>query len=1185
MSKLYLPDPRPTPIHNKSYNLYQNYRSAVKAASFTLLACLFCLFSTFPSAQAQSSAGLPEGFIEQEIGGEWNMAVGLKFSKDGKRLFVWEKAGKVWIVENGQRLPQPVLDISEEVGDWGDHGLLGFELDPNFESNGYIYLLYVVDRHHLFHYGKGTYNPATNEYRNATIGRLTRYTVSGNNKTIADPASRKVLIGQTHQNGIPILFESHGVGSLAFGEDGSLLVSAGDGASAGGLDYGYIENDPFEHAVKDTYNKQALADGIITQLENIGAYKSQQLESYNGKILRIDPATGRGLQSNPFYDPKQPDAPISKVWALGFRNPFRFSVKPGSGSATSPGVLYISDTGWTSYEEINVAAKPGLNFGWPMYEGLEQMVYYMTYDMANKSAPNPLYGQNGCDQQYMTYQNLLQQPKRTEAPYFGNFCDWNQPIPKEYPTFVHARPAIEWGIGNGNGGARVGIFNGEDAATAMIGDANSGVTGPQFTGNSATGGIWYTGKDFPAEYQNSYFFGDYVGGWIKVATFDANHKLKAIKDFKANDAIVVDFASHPVTGGLYYINYASKVVRVMYTDGNYPPVAVAKADKLYGTSPLTVKFTGSESTDKENSALSYEWNFGDGSAVSKEADPTHTFTATTPKTFDVTLKVTDASGASATAKVSIAVNNTPPVVKITSPTTDNKYSVLEQTTYNMRATVTDAEHSGDQLSYAWQVALHHNTHNHPEPVDTRKETSATISPIGCDGEDYFYRFTLKVTDAGGLSATDYVDVYPDCSGGVVQAVSLSSPAPNAVFEAGKDIPLTVKFANASRKWSKVVYYAGSTQIAESITSPFNAVWKDAPNGTHNITAQATDDGVHFQTSEAVNITVGSSGKVELPNCLPGIAHYFGMDETTTDNGISDFASGSVAYCETCPVPGEGKFHGGLTFQNQAAVDLNDASKFSWSKSSPFTISFWMRSNTTVERNSVIVGRNATTSQMHWWIGTSPDGQAIFMLKDQNHQGQHIGEKGPKLNDNKWHLVTAVRDAATNKNILYVDGVKVDEADVVYENGFEGIAPLNIGYLPVGDGYHFTGTIDEMKLYERALTAAEITAEYNNGEGAYCGTNPLGTKDEHKLDRFFEAYPNPARAGRINLWMTELKPNQEMTVMLTNITGKKILQRRLHATQDGQLREVVEAKKLSPGLYNLTLILEDGTINRKIVVLE
>ena len=100
--------------------------------------------------------------------------MGLKFTGDGSKMFVWEKNGKVH-VSNWNNTTKTydlqstlVLDISEEEGDWGDYGLLGFALDPNFNANGYIYLLYVVDRHHLLYYVTGQYNPAANLYNNAT---------------------------------------------------------------------------------------------------------------------------------------------------------------------------------------------------------------------------------------------------------------------------------------------------------------------------------------------------------------------------------------------------------------------------------------------------------------------------------------------------------------------------------------------------------------------------------------------------------------------------------------------------------------------------------------------------------------------------------------------------------------------------------------------------------------------------------------------------------------------------------------------------------------------------------------------------------------------------------------------------------------------------------------------------------
>lgn len=1136
----------------------------------------------------------PSGFVEEQVGGEWEAAVGLAFSKDGNRMYVWEKAGKVWIVENGERLEQPLLDISEEVGNWGDHGLLGFALDPNFDSNGYFYLLYVVDRHHLMNFGKGGYSASKDEYNAATIGRVTRYTArSADGRRTTDKNSRKVLLGDKPSNGIPVLYVSHGIGSLMFGEDGSLLISAGDAATAGWLDVGFDPSQP-----NDTYVQQALEDGIIKPEENIGAFRSQQLESLNGKILRIDPATGAGVANNPFYDAANPNTAKSKVYALGLRNPFRFTIRPGTGSATKPGVLYIGDVGWQDWEEINVAKEPGLNFGWPLYEGLEQQRYYYHKQVPNVTATNPLYGQGNCEQEFFSYNNLLKQPVKTGEPYFYNPCLYDQPIPEGYPTFVHTRPAIDWVndiITTDKDGnqvipeaiTRTGTFEGNDAAVIRISAPGSPVSGEEFYGSSSTGGIWYTGKAMPAEYQNTYFFGDYGAGTIRNAVFDETDSPKALRNFIDEDAIVVAFAEHPTTGELYYINYATVIKKIAYYGDNLPPKAVAEADKLYGKSPLTVQFTGNKSSDPEGSALTYSWDFGDGSAKATQANPSHTFTGTeVGKQFTVSLTVTDIEGLTNTSTLTITLNNTPPVVAITSPAEGTQYSLAEKTVYQLRADVSDEEHSGNQLTYAWQTVLHHNTHVHPEPIDTKKETSTTITPIGCDSELYFYRIHLTVTDAGGLSTSDYVDVYPDCSGGIVAAVSVASPANNAQFEVGAPINLEVDFADENRGWVTVEYFSGATSIGSTDASPFSMTWANAPAGTHSITAVATDGDGHGVTSEAVRISVGGSGPVELADCLPGVQHYFGFDEATEQNH-ADYASSAVATCTDCPeMQEEGKFHSALAFDQNTELDLTDGANFDWAEDADFTLSLWMKTDATFSENAVLIGRDAKDSQVHWWLGLNTKGQAMFMLKDTEHIGLYIGDKGPALNDGQWHQVVAVRDGANQKSKLYVDGQLIDEADYYYVRNFVTTAPVNIGYMNRSAGFHYTGLLDEVKLYGRAVTADEVTAKFNGGSGAYCGLVPLGITDNKSFTGVYEVFPNPSPASQLNVFASELVPAEEVALQLADITGKVVLEQQAVAKPDGSLQLTLHPKKALPaGLYNLLLRSGERTLNRKVVITE
>ena len=117
------------------------------------LGIIVLFFMTAMQVQAQ----LPTGFFSTaatSASDNWNEPVGAAFSKDGQQLFIWEKGGRVFVnnrrASDGLHLKQllPVIDISDEVGNWSDHGLLGFALAPNFTSTngGYIYLFYEKNK-------------------------------------------------------------------------------------------------------------------------------------------------------------------------------------------------------------------------------------------------------------------------------------------------------------------------------------------------------------------------------------------------------------------------------------------------------------------------------------------------------------------------------------------------------------------------------------------------------------------------------------------------------------------------------------------------------------------------------------------------------------------------------------------------------------------------------------------------------------------------------------------------------------------------------------------------------------------------------------------------------------------------------------------------------------------------------
>ena len=495
---------------------------------------------------------MPPGFTETVISGPWTNAVGVAFEDNG-RMYVWEGTGQVWFKDTGDTNYTLLLDIHDEVGKWGDHGMLGFALDPDFRDNGYIYVLYVVDRYYLFHSGDPDYDPNANEYNAATIGRLTRYTCrSADGFRSVDPASRQILIGETRQTGIPICSTTHGVGTLVFAEDGTLLLSCGDGASFQAADTGGAQTG--------SYAPQALADGILRPKENVGAFRAQLVDSLNGKVLRIDPATGNGLPSNPYYDAGNPRSARSRVYALGLRNPFRMSLQPNTGSHFppdgNPGTLYIGHVGYNTWEAVDVVTGAKQNFGWPTYEGLSiNPDSGYNVDIANQDAVNPLFPAAGCNQ-YFSFRQLLHEDTLNPAgqPPFANPCNASQSIPSSIPQFLHTRPVLDWN--HSSAITRTPIYGPSgDAQIANVGDPGSPVSGTPFKGNCAIGGTWYTGTNFPAAYQNLFYFADWGQGLINTLTFDANNKPVALGSFATNAGAVVDMVQHPVDGTLYYITY------------------------------------------------------------------------------------------------------------------------------------------------------------------------------------------------------------------------------------------------------------------------------------------------------------------------------------------------------------------------------------------------------------------------------------------------------------------------------------------------------------------------------------------------------------------------------------------------------------------------------------------------------
>jgi glucose/arabinose dehydrogenase/PKD repeat protein len=497
------------------------------------------------------------GFVIEDVVPA-NIPTCLAFLPDGSFL-VGEKLGRVYRVVNAIKQQPPLWNGETEVLSAVDNGLVGIAVDPNFTTNRYVYFLYVVD-------------PDTNAVDGDAhgFGRLTRYQVDATGNTLV-PGSRTILMGVDRSRGPLVGFGSHTVGALRWGTDGSLLVSVGDGATAGNVDAGGIDPGSF-------------GPGKADPAEDIGAFRSQDMNSLNGKILRLDPANGQGRSDNPFWD-GNPHSDRSKVWQYGLRNPFRFSVRPGTGSSTPgalhPGTLFIGDVGWTDWEEVSIATTPGMNFGWPCYEGPAGVASYQAANPAHHGCGTPGTPSN---------------PALPSAP--GMFWTREQPEASQ-PTGI--------------------------------------------TGNCSIDGAFYTGSVYPSEFQGAYFFGDYGGSWLKVARFDAANRVVTLTDFATGVSGPADFARHPTTGDIHYVSASDgQVRRIRYTGPpNERPVAHASVQIAGGRAPFSANFSSNGTFDPDGVQLSYDWRFGDG-GLSTLANPTHVYAG--GGSYSAVLTVTDSVG-------------------------------------------------------------------------------------------------------------------------------------------------------------------------------------------------------------------------------------------------------------------------------------------------------------------------------------------------------------------------------------------------------------------------------------------------------------------------------------------------------------------------------------------------------------
>ena len=254
--------------------------------------------------------------VATEVAAGFVRPVDIQHSGDGSgRLFILEKPGKIKIIKEGKILSMPFLDIESKVNDSGnEEGLLGMAFPPQFATDlePHFYLSYTSN----------------------TGSTVSRFKVNTANPDLAINASEEIIMTQSQP------FSNHNGGQIQFGHDGYLYVGLGDGGSG---------NDPGD--------------------------RSQDRDTHLGKILRIDvesaPDPGKGYAippDNPFVSDASTQ---NEIWALGLRNPWRFSFDRKTGD------LWIADVGQVALEEINfqpASSRGGENYGWRYFEGTKEHI-------------------------------------------------------------------------------------------------------------------------------------------------------------------------------------------------------------------------------------------------------------------------------------------------------------------------------------------------------------------------------------------------------------------------------------------------------------------------------------------------------------------------------------------------------------------------------------------------------------------------------------------------------------------------------------------------------------------------------------------------------------------------------------------------------------------------------------------
>ncbi len=662
--------------------------------------CAIALFLGLAVPGVAPAQTLPTGFQQTTVFSGLSEPTAVRFASDG-RIFIAEKRGVIKVFDSlTATTPTIFADLNANVYNFWDRGLLGLELDPNFPATPYVYVLYTYDfdpNQPTLHPRWGTPGvyadpcptpPGATTDGCVVSGRLSRLTAAGNVMT----GSEQVLIEDWCQQ-----FPSHSVGSLKFGADGALYVSGGDGASFNYVDYGQA-GSPLNPCGDPPGGVGAT---LTPPTAEGGALRSQDLRTMtdpvalNGAILRVDPNTGAGLADNPLAG--SADANARRIVGYGLRNPFRFTIRPGTND------VWIGDVGWNTWEEINRIQTPTnvniTNFGWPCYEGAARQG---GYDAANLSL---------CE-------NLYADPAAVTAPvYTYNHADKVTPN-ETCPTGSSSITGIAFYRGGNYPSSYSNALFFADYSRDCIWVMFAGTNGlPDPSQRTALVQGAANPVDLEIGPNGDLFYVD-LGGTLRRITF-----------FSANQPPTAAILATPTSG-------AAPLTVTFDGRGSSDPDA---GDKL---------------------TYSWDLN-GDGVLGDSTIACCPTFTYTQPGTYTARLQVTDAAGATNTATQTItASGNTPPVPTIATPPSTLQWKVGDVISFSGSATDTQ-DGTLPASALTWAVILHHcpsTCHDHNITSFVGVSSGSFTAP---DHEyPSSIEIRLTATDSTGLQGTASVTLNP-----------------------------------------------------------------------------------------------------------------------------------------------------------------------------------------------------------------------------------------------------------------------------------------------------------------------------------------------------------------------------------------------------------------------------------------